>query len=134
MDLELAALEIPRRVAEEKEVEVAVPVIVEEDGVRGETGIIDVVLRRGLGEAAVAVVDEQQIAALLGRRPGWAGHREIDVDVPVVVDVDDAHTTYPAMRRDSCRLRDVLEPHVPFVQVQTARDHVAGKENVRQAV
>ena len=31
-------------------------------------------------------------------------------------------------------LGDVLEPHVAFVQVQAARDHVAGKENVRQPV
>ena len=38
------------------------------------------------------------------------------------------------MRRDTCSLRDVLEPHVACVEVEATRDHVAGQEDVRQAV
>ena len=54
--------------------------------------------------------------------------------MPVVINVHHGRAGGPSVRPHARRLRDVFEPHVAFVQVQAARDHVAGKENVRQAV
>src|SRR5207247_2492088 len=54
--------------------------------------------------------------------------------IAVVVDIHHRHTTGPSVGADSCLLGDVLEPHVSFVQVQAARDHVAGKEDVGEPI
>jgi hypothetical protein len=40
----------------------------------------------------------------------------------------------PVAHRFVLTLGDVLEPHLPFVQVQATRDRVAGEEDVRQPV
>ena len=52
-------------VVEQKEVEVPVSVVVEEDGVGGEPRIGDPIPRGGLREGVIPIVDEQQIGALL---------------------------------------------------------------------
>ena len=121
-------------IVEQKQVEVPVAVVIEEDGVGGEPGIGDPVPRGGFGEGVIPVVDEKQIGAVLRLRPWGSGHRHVDIEIPVVVDVHHRDAGGPSGRRDPRRLRDVLEPHVALVQVQAARDHVAGKENVRQAI
>ena len=134
MDFQLTALEVARRVAEQEEIEVAVAVVVKKDRVGGEAGVRDMVLRRGLGEGAVAIVDEQQVLALRGRRPRRPRHRDVDIEIPVVVDIDHTDAACPPACRDPRRLGDVCEPHVALVQVEATRNHVAREEDVRQAV
>src|SRR5437764_15028754 len=51
-----------------------------------------------------------------------------------MVDVDHGDAGRPAMRLDARRLRDVLEPHVALVQVQTTGDLVAREKHVGEAV
>ena len=126
--------EVFRGVVEQEQVETSIAVVIEEHGVRGKAGIVDVVLRGGFGEGAIAVVDEQQIPALLRPRPGRSGHGDIDVEVTVVVDVDHGDAGRPAMGLDARGLRDVLEPHVALIQVEAARDLIAGEEDVGEAV
>ena len=101
---------------------------------RRKAGVGDSVPRGFLGESAILVVDEEEIRPVLRLRPYWTGNGDVDVQVAVVVDVHHRHAGCPSIRRDTRLFRDVLEPHVPLVQIQAARDHVAGKENVRQSV
>src|SRR6266849_1809798 len=72
--------------------------------------------------------------ALLRLRPGRSRHRDINVEVAVVVDVDHGDTGRPTVGLDARGLRDVLEPHVALVPVEAARDLIAGEENVGESV
>ena len=121
-------------IVEQKEVEAAIPVVIEEHGVGGETRIGDAVACRGLGERAVAVIDEQQVGPVLSFGALGPGDGDVDVQIPVVIDVHHGGAGGPPVRGDPRRLRDVFEPHAARVPVQPARDHVAAEENVRQSV
>jgi len=90
--------------------------------------------RAFLGESPVLVVDEEEICPLLRLRPLGAGHGDIDVQIPVVVDVHHRGARGPTAGADARSLGDILELEVPFIPVQATRDHVAGKEDVRQSV
>ena len=124
------------RVLEDVEIEVPISVVVEEHGVRVVAGIGDAEPPCLLHESGRAVpvrtlVDEQQVAAV--RRVG-AAYREIEVRQPVLVDVHHGHAADPHMGRHAGGLGDVLEAEMPPVQVQAARDHVAGEVDIRQPV
>ena len=129
-----ATRKILRRIVEKEEVEASVPVVVQEGGVGREVGVGDPVLCSSFGEGPIAVVDEQQIRALLRLRPFGSRNGHIDIQIPVVVDVHHRRAGGPSVRVDARPLGDIIEPHLPFVQVEAARDHVAGKEDVRQSV
>src|SRR5262249_11017236 len=129
-----AARKICGRVVEQEEIDAAVLVVIQEDGVCGEAGVSDTVFRGGFREGSIAVVDEQLVRALFRLGALAAGHGDVDVEVPVAVYVGHRSSGRPRARLDAGSLGDVVEPHVPFVQVQAARDHVAGEKDVRQAV
>ena len=130
----LPAREISGRVVEQKEVEAPVPVVVQESRVRAEAGVGNAVLRSRFREGAITVVDEQQIRPIRRLGPLGAGHGNVNIQIPVAVDVHHGHAGDPSLGGDACGLGDVLKSHVPLVQVQSTRDHVAGKEDVRQSV
>ena len=101
---------------------------------RGETGVGDAVPCRGLRERVIPVIDEQQVGSILPLGPLGPGDGHVNIQIPVIIDVHHGGAGGPPVRLDACGLCDVLEPHIPPVQVQAARDHVARKENVRQSV
>ena len=131
MHRDLASREILGRVVEQKQVQVTVPVVIEEDRVGRKSRVRDAVSRRLLGEGAIAVIDEQQVGPLRRLGPFGSGHGDVDVHVSVVVDVDHGRPGGPAMRGDARVRRDILEPHAALVQIEAARDHVAGQKDVR---
>ena len=98
---------------------------------RGETGVGDAVPCRGLREGVIPVIDEQQVGPIGPFGPLRSGDGDVDVQIPVVIDVHHRGAGGPPVRLDACSFGDVFEPHVAFVQVQAARDHVAGEEQVR---
>ena len=126
--------EILGRIVEQKQIEAAVSVIVEKCRLRREVGVGDAELCGGLGERPVAVVDEQQICPICRFRPLGPGDGYVDVEKPVVVDVDHRDARRPPIRLDARSLGDVLEAKVTLVPIEATRDHVAGEENVRQSV
>ena len=127
----LTTRKVVGRVVQQKQVEVAVAVVVEEDGVGGEARIGDPVPCGRFREGVIPVVDEQQIGPLFGLGPFGSGNGDVNIQVPVVVDVHHGGAGGPAVCGDARGLRDVFEPHVALVHVQAARDHVAREENVR---
>ena len=100
----------------------------------GETGIVEPVSRGRFGEGPIAVVDEEQVRALCRRRALEPGDRDVDVEEAVVVDVHHADARGPSFGSDPGALGDVLEAHLTLVQVESARDHVAGEVEIRQPV
>ena len=129
-----AAREVLGRVVKQEKVEAAVLVVIEKDGVGGESGVGDAISSSRLGEGAVLVVDEEEVGAVFRLRPLWTGDGDIDVEVAVVVDVHHGGASCPALGRNAGFLGDVLEVHSAFVQVQAARHHVAGEEDVGQSI
>src|SRR6266852_2839687 len=128
------AKKILGRIVQKKQVEASVAIVIKKHGVGSEDGIGDSVARRLFGESPVLVVYEEEICPLLRLRPLGAGHGDIDVQVPVVVDVHHRSASGPSAGADARSLGDVLELEVPFVPVQATRDHVSGKEDVRQSI
>src|SRR5207248_3296070 len=126
--------EILGRVVEQEQVDASVLVVVEEGGVGSEAGVGDSVLRRRLGECSILVIDEKEICPVLRLRPGGTGDRDVDVEVAIVVYIDHRHAGRPSVGGDARGLSDVLEAHSAFVEIQAAGDHVAGEENIRQAI
>ena len=124
------ALEVSRGIIEQKEVEIAIAVIVEPYGLRTESAVGNAILRRRFGESPVPVVDEEQVTTCGWNEPRRSGNTHIDVEQPVVVDVHEADARCPSVRRHACGRGDVLELHVAQVPVQPARHHVARKEDV----
>src|SRR2546423_12746337 len=131
---ELRAGEVSWRVLEEKEVETTVAVVVEESGVGGEAIVVDPVLRRGFRERPIPVVDEKEIPAVLRLRSFGAGHRDVDIEKSVAVDVDHRGSGGPPLRAHPRALGDVLEAHVPLVQVEATRHLVAAEKEVGEPV
>ena len=120
------------RVLEKVEIEVSVPVVVEERGVSVVAGIGDakppcLFHQPGRPVLVRALVDEQEVAT--PRRVG-AAHGEIEIRQPVLIDVHHGDAADPHVGPDAGGLADFLEAKMSPVQVQTARDHVAGEVDV----
>src|SRR5207247_1925248 len=92
--------------------------------------VADAVPWRRVRDSGIHVVAVQQVGQILPFGRFRPGDRDVDVQVPVVVDVHHGGAGGPSVRLDARAFRDVFEPHVPFVQIQAARDHVAGEEQV----
>ncbi len=100
----------------------------------GKAGVSDAVLRGSFRECAIPVVDEQEIRPVSRFGPHGPGHRDIDVQIPIVVDVHHGGAGRPPLRCDAGAASDVIEAHRTSVQVEPARDHIAGEEDIRQAI
>ena len=124
------------RILKDVKIEKSIPVVVEEHGVGVVAGIGDaespcLFYEPGRAVLVRTLVDEQQVAAL--RRNG-AAHREIEIRQPVLIDIHHGDAADPHVGADTRGLGDVLETEMPPVQVQAARDHVAGEVDIRQPV
>ena len=120
------------RVVQQVHVQVAVSVIIEEEGLRGIAGKLETVLLRAVGERAVAVVDEEHVVPV---HPEIVDARDVDIDVAVPVDVGHRGAGLPARGiRDAGAVGDVLEPVIPLVQVEPVGAHVRREVEVREAV
>src|SRR6266436_9130329 len=95
------AKEILGRIIEQKQVEASVAIVIQKDGVGGKPRVGDSVPRCLFGESPVLVVDEEEICPLLRLRPLVAGQRDIDVQVPVVVDVHHRSASGPSAGADA---------------------------------
>src|SRR6185437_6707188 len=125
--------ELVERVVDEEEVEVAVFVVVEEGGLGGEAFVVEAVFVGFFGEGVVSIIDVKEVCSLGGVGVGRAA--DIDVEVAVAVDIDHGGAGAPALcSRDAAFFRDVFEGAVAFVEEQAIVDHVAGQEDIGQAV
>ena len=120
------------RVIEQVHVEVAVAVVIEEQRLCGVALELQSILRRPIGEGAVAIVDIQHIAAV---NPQVAHPAHEDVHVAVAVHVGHRDTSLPARRIGDARAhRDVLELIVSLVQVQMVGPEIRREVEVGQSV
>ena len=135
VQVRLAAGKVFGRVVQQEQVEQPVPVVVEKDGVRRVRSIGDAVARGRLRERTLPIINEEIIGTVgaLEARAG-TGYGHVDVEVTVVIDIHHGSARAPTGGLHSRALGDVLELHVAFVQVQTARHHVAAEEQVGEAV
>src|SRR5258708_3652127 len=130
-----AARKVPGRVIQQEEVEEAVVVVVEKDRMRGVRRVRNAVRSSRLRERAVAVVDEEKIGPVVAlAAAARRGHRHVDVEVAVVVDVHHRRARTPPVGEDPGSFEHVFELHVAFVPVQPAGHHVAAEEQVGEAV
>src|SRR5216684_2129462 len=121
-----------RRVGQQVHVQVAVAVIVEEEGLGGEASELETVFLRAVGEGAIAVVDVEHVVPVPAE---IVDARNVDVDVAVPVDVGHRDAGLPADGIGDPRpLGDVLELVIPLVQVEPVGTSVRGEVEVRQAV
>ena len=117
---------------QEVHVQIAVAVVVEEEGLRRESGEVETVLLGPVGEGAVAVVDVEHVVPV---HPEIVDTRDVDVDKPVPVDVGHRDAGLPGPRvRDPGALGDVLEAVIALVQVEPVGTDVRGEVEVRQPV
>ena len=120
------------RVVQEIHVQVAVAVVVEEEGLGGSADVVEPVFLRAVGEGPVAVVDVEHIVPV-HREIADGGH--VDVDPPVPVDIGHRDAGLPALGiRHARLLGHVLEPVVPLVQVKPIGPPVRGEVEIGQAV
>ena len=117
---------------QEKHVQVAVSVIVEEGGLGRIAYMLESVFRGSVGEGAVAVIDVEHIPAV--QREVGDG-RNVDVEMSVAIHVGHRDAGRPARRvAHTGPLRDVLEPEIAGVPIQPVGPEVGREVQVRQAV
>src|SRR5438034_1286311 len=120
------------RVRQQVHVQIAVAVIIEEEGLGGKAVEVEAVLLGAVGERAVPVVDVEDVVPV-HREKVDAG--DVDVDEAVPVDVGHGDAGLPAVGiGDAGPVGDVLEPIISLVQVQPVGSDVRGEIEVGQAV
>ena len=120
-------------VVNEEEVEVTVFVVVEEGGLGGVALVGEAVFSGFLGEGKVTVVDEEQVFSSGGH--GVGGAADIDIEFTVAVNVDHSGAGAPAFLAGyAAFFGNVFEGEIPFVEEEAVVDHVAGEEDIGQAV
>ena len=121
-----------RRVGQQVHVQIAVSVVVEEEGLGGKAGEVEAVLLRPVRERPVAVVDVEHVVAV-HREEVDAG--DVDVHPAVPVDVRHRDSGLPAVGIGDAGPRgDIFEPIVPLVQIEAVGPHVRREIQVRQTV
>ena len=120
------------RVIEQVHVQIAIAVVIEEERLRRVSDVLEPVLFGAIGESAVAVVDVEDVASVLAQVVD-AGN--VDVDLPVAVDIRHGDARLPAYRiRQARPLGDVLELVVAFVSIEPVRTEVGGEVEIGKAV
>ncbi len=132
------AADRPWRIVHDVRIEVSIPVVIEECGVRRVTLVCEPVPGRRLGEGrhsvgSVSLMDVQLVRATRGRQP--AGVADVEVQQPVAVHVREGHAGRPGIPADQPgRFRHIAEPEAALVQVQAEPLLVGGEEQLRQPV
>ncbi len=113
-------------------VQIPVAVVVEEQRLGAVADVVESVLARPVGERAVAIIDEEHVAAV---------HREVidagdvDVDIAVAVHVGHRHAGLPALGIGHAGVRgDVLEVVIASVQVEPVGSDVRREVEIGKAV
>ena len=61
-------------------------------------------------------------------------YTNIDIIITIVINVYNTHTRCPYICSDTRLFRYIFELVIPFIDIQTATDLIAGKENILQSV
>ena len=121
-----------RRVIQQVHVQIAITVVVEEDCLGRISDVLESILLRSVGESAVAVVDVEHVVAVHGEVVDGGN---VDVDLPVSVDVGHGDAGFPPVGISDARLPgDVLELIIPFIPIKPVRTDVRREIQIREPI
>ena len=121
-----------RRMTQQKQIEIAVVVVVEKRCLRRIANVIESRLPAAVGERAIAVVHVQHIATVHRQ---ITHRRHINVDESIAIHVGHRHTRLPSFGPANFRaVGDILERVVPFVQIQRVPTNVRREVQILETV
>ena len=121
-----------RRVIEQVHVEITVPVVIEEQRLRRIADVLQSVLLGAIGEGPIAVIDVEHVVPV---HREVVDTRDVDVDLPISVDVRHRDARLPAIRISDARfVGDVLELIVPLIAIELVGAEVRREIEIGQAI